>query len=200
MLFQPCRLSSLLFIVSTTILTFANIASAQVSTAYPTTTSAAASTPSPLPTSDAFYLVVADTGTPFDGDYLYLGGANSLNLLNFGGKEPQELDFSVFHLTTDGYGSLTYNPSGVIATYYDLYGALVFDGPDPTILEDEGLTPAICETNDGILFCQNTDYSEFYTFPSTVVDGETTVPYVLLGPPPLPSGAVGLRLLPIPVE
>ena len=199
MLFQSCRLSSLLFIVSTTILTFANIASAQRSTAYPTTTSAAASTPSPLPTSDAFNLVVADTGTPFDGDYLYLGSANSLLLLMFG-KEPQLADNSVFHLSNDYYGSLTHNPSGVIATYYDLYGALVFSGPDPTILEDEGLTPVTCELNDGIIFCQNTAYSELYTFPSTVDDGETSIPYVLLGPPPLPSGAVGLRLLPVPVE
>ncbi|MDI1492637.1 MAG: hypothetical protein OHK93_004419 [Ramalina farinacea] len=199
MLLQPRRLSSLLFIVSTTILTFANIAYAQVSTAYPTTTSAAASTPSPLPTSDAFYLVVADTGTPFDGDYLYLGDVNSLEVLLFG-KEPQLADGSVFHLSNGSYGSLTYNPAGLVATYYDLYGALIFDSPDPTILENDGLTPATCELNGGILFCQNTDYSELYTFPSTVDDGETSIPYVLLGPPPLPSGAVGLRLLPIPVE
>ena len=202
MLFQPCRLSSLLFLVSTTILTFANIASAQYSTADPTATSAAAATPSPLPTSDAFYLVVADTGTPFDGDYLYFGEAFSgdgLFVLLFG-KAPALGGGSVFHLSNGSYGALTSDPSGYVATYYDLYGALLFQDPDPAVLEANGETPASCELSDGVILCQNTEYAGFYTFPSTDVDGGSTVPYLELGPAPIPTGAVSIRLLPVPVE
>ena len=199
MLFQPRRLSGLLFLVSTTILTFANIASAQVSTAYPTTTSAAASTPSPLPTSSSFYLVVADTGTPFDGDYLYIGYAfagDGLNVALFG-KEPQLADGSVFHLSNGSYGSLINNPASTVATYYDLYGGLLFETLVPGYPSE---TPVTCELADAVILCQNTDYSTFYTYPSTVEDGGTTTPYLELGPLPIPDGAIEIKLLPVPVD
>ena len=211
MLLKSCWLSGSLFVVlasaSTTIALYpiANTTSVPTSSIDATPTSSIlpdASTAAPLPTSSAFYLVVADKGTPFDGDYLYVGQAFSgdgLYVLLFG----KGLDLggaSVFHLSNGSYGSLTSDPSGYVATYYDLYGGLLFQDPDPATLEAYGETPATCELADGVILCQNTDYSTFYTYPSTVVDGGSTVPYVELGPLPVPTGAIQLTLLPVPVE
>ena len=145
---------------------------------------------------------MADKGTPFDGNYLYVGQAFSGDgqyVLLFG----QGLDLgggSVFHLSEGSYGSLVSNPAGYVGTYYDLYGAILFQDPDPAVLEEYGETPVTCELADGAILCQNTEYSGFYTYASTVVDGGSTVPYVELGPLPFPSGSVNLTLLPIPVE
>lgn len=204
MLFQPCWLSSLLLIVSTITSTYADTTAAPPSSTDPIPIFSiipAASTPAPLPASSAFYLIVADTGTPFDGDYLYVGeafGGDGLFLLLFG-KGPALGGGSVFHLSNGSYGSLTFDPSGYVATYYDLYGGLLFQDPDPALLEAYGETPATCELGDVIL-CQNTEYAVFYTFPSTVVDGGSTVPYMELGPVPIPTGAIPIRVLPVPIE
>lgn len=49
------------------------------------------STPGPNPKSSAFYLVVADTGTPWDGDHLYVAqdfAGDGLYVLLFGDKVP----------------------------------------------------------------------------------------------------------------
>lgn len=164
-----------------------------LSSTHPTTSTAA-----PDPTSSAFYLVVKDTGTPFDGDYLYVGEAFSgdgLFVLLFGPQEPDPDLAQIFTLSNATYGSLTEDASGSVATYYDLYGGLLFETPDPSVPD-----PASCELSDFVILCQNTAYSSFYTYPSTVVDGASTVPYVELGPLPLPSGSVQLTLLPIPID
>lgn len=215
MLLQYCRLSKLLFIISATVsaqLTttplypIANGIFTPASSIDPTSSSlpaAATPTAAPLPTSSSFYLVVADTGTSLDGDYLYPGQAfdgDGIYVLLFGAKEPDSYGGDIFSLSNATYGNLVSNPSGNIATYYDLYGGVIFQDPDPAVLQSYGDTPAPCELADGVILCQNTDYSVFYTYPSTVVDGADTVPYVELGPIPIPSGAVHLNLLPVPVD
>lgn len=215
MLIQSCWLPSLLFIVSATVsaqLTttllypIANGTSIPTSSIDPTSSilpAATTSTAAPLPTSSSFYLVVADTGTSLDGDYLSVGEAFSgdgIFVLLFGAKEPDPYEGDIFSLSNATYGNLIYNPSGNIATYYDLYGGIIFQDPDPAVAESYGDTPATCELADGDILCQNTEYSTFYTYPSTVVDGADTVPYVELGPLPIPSGAVRLNLLPVPVD
>ena len=211
MLLKSCWLLGSLSIVlasastTTPLYPIANTTSVPTSSIDTTPTSSTlpdASTAAPLPTSSAFYLVVADKGTPFDGDYLYVGEAFSgdgLFVLLFGtGLDPGGA--AVFHLSNGSYGSLTSDPAGYVATYYALYGGLLFQDPDPAVLAAYGETPATCELADGVVLCQNTEYATFYTYPSTVVDGGSTVPYVELGPLPVPTGAIQLTLLPVPVD
>ena len=161
------------------------------------------STPKATPTSSAFYLVVADTGTPWDGDYLYVAqdfAGDGLYVLLFGDKVPDPLGGSVFFLSDATYGNLTHLQAGYIATYFDLYGAIIFQDPDPFALSLNGETPATCELSDGVVLCQNTAYSAFFAFPQEEVDGALTNPYVELGPFPIPQGSYQLTLLPVPVE
>lgn len=161
------------------------------------------STPTTTPTSSAFYLVVADTGTPWDGDYLYVAqdfAGDGLYVLLFGDQVPDPYGGSVFFLSDATYGNLTHVQAGQIATYFDLYGAILFQDPDPFVLSGNGETPVTCELADGAILCQNTAYDSFYAFPPTEVDGAITNPYVELGPDPIPAGSYGLTLLPVPVE
>ena len=160
----------------------------------PTSADPTTSTASPDPTSSSFYLVVADTGTPFDGDYLYLGQAfagDGLFVLLFGSQIANP-DLGTFSLSNGSYGSLVDNDSRLIADYYDLYGGILFGA--------YGEKPLTCELSDGVILCQTTVYSGFYTYPSSVVNGASTVPYVELGPLPAPSGSVQLTLLPVPIN
>ncbi|KAM0795176.1 hypothetical protein BDR22DRAFT_872218 [Usnea florida] len=160
-----------------------------------TSTSPPTSTASPAPISSSFYLVVADTGTPFDGDYLYLGQAfpgDGLFVLLFGSQTPNPDLSQTFRLSNGSYGSLVDNDSGLIADYYDLYGGILFGA--------YGEKAVTCELADGVILCQNTAYSGFYAYPSEVVGGQSTVPYVELGPVPVPEGSVQITLLPVPIN
>lgn len=138
------------------------------------------STTAPLPTSSSFYLGVGDTGTPWDGEFLHLNSSGDrITVLLFGPKTP------------DPYlGDI----------YFDLDSAVVFQDPDPFVLESYGMIPDTCEIADGVVLCQNGAYSVFYAYPQTVVDGAVTIPYVELGPHPPPPGSFQLSLLPIPLE
>ena len=208
MLIQSYWLLSLLFVSSAT--AAADKKKTSSTTSLPSSTSAThisntplsstsvnlpTSTASPTPISSSFYLVVADTGTPFDGDYLYLAQAfpgNGLFVLLFGAQTPNEDLSQIFSLSNATYGSLVDNDSGLIADYYDLYGGILFGA--------YGEKAITCELADGVILCQNTVYSSFYAYPSEVVDGQSTVPYVELGPLPVPEGSVELSLLPVPIN
>lgn len=215
MLLQYCRLLSLLSIIASATASADVKKSSTIASVHPTTSATTSSihltssilssadpttsTAAPHPTSSAFYLVVADTGTPFDGDYLFVGQAfagDGLFVLRFGSQAPDPDLSQIFSLGNATYGTLIDDASGEIATYYDLYGGIIFDSPGALY----GDTPVTCELADGAILCQNTAYSSFYTYPSTVVNGASTVPYVELGPLPVPSGSVQLTLLPIPVN
>lgn len=161
------------------------------------------STTAPLPTSSSFYLVVGDTSTPWDGEFLHLGldfSDDGITVLLFGPKTPDPYLGDIFGLSNGTYGSLTDNKSGLVATYFGLESAIVFQDPDPFVLESYWMIPDTCELADGVVLCQNGAYSVFYAYPQTVVDGAVTVPYVELGPHPPPTGSFQLSLLPIPLE
>lgn len=205
MLVQSYWLLSLLFVVSSAT-PAADKKKTSTTTSLPSSTTTSSTTPpasslppptapSPVPTSSSFYLVVEATGTPFDGDYLHLAQAfpgDGLYVLLFGPQTPDPDLSQIFSLTNGSYGSLVDDDSGLVADYYDLYGGVLFGA-----YGEKALT---CELADSVVLCQNTAYSVFYTYPSSVVDGASTVPYVELGPVPVPEGSVQLTLLPVPIN
>ena len=114
------------------------------------------STTAPLPTSSSFYLVVGDTGTLWDGEFLYLGlnfSDDGITVLLFGPKTPDPYLGDIFSLSNGTYGSLTDNTSGWVATYFDLDSAVVFQDTDPFVLESYGMIPDTCELADGVVLC-----------------------------------------------
>lgn len=156
-----------------------------------TSSSASTSTPVPPPTIGPFYLVVADTGTPFDGDYLNLGSEpsdNGLNVLVFGSTELVPGGDSVYYLFPDG--TFQNDNTGLTASYVNSSASFVF--PNPGSPEYAGEAAVTCEYDvGGVLTCQK---GVFYAFPQTVVDGELTVPFLQLGSM-VPTGAFQLTLL-----
>ena len=158
------------------------------------------STAIPNPTPSPFYLVVADTGTPFDGDYLFIGMDNErsgLELLLFGPQEPTSepspTAASVFSLSADGI--LRQDSTGLIASYFDNYGLFVFEYPDA--LESEGESAATCKIVGGALTCQNGADGVFSALYQAVVDEYHPEPSVYLAPT-VPAGYSPLTLLVVP--
>lgn len=156
-----------------------------------TSPSASTSTPVPPPTIGPFYLVVAVTGTPFDGDYLnldFVPSDDGLNVLVFGSTELVPGGDSVYYLFPDG--TFQNDNTGWTASYVNSSASFVF--PNPGSPEYAGETTVTCEYDvGGVLTCQK---GVFYAFPQTVVDGELTVPFLQLGST-VPIGACQLTLL-----
>ena len=190
MLLQPYWFWSLLFTAS---------AIASVALQPRQNGTAATSTASALPVSSAIYLVVGNTGTPFDGAYLTVGQAfpeDELDFLLFGDKIPDPSGASVFTVD-DVNGTLTHILSGLIATYIDASGPIIM--ADPGSFADIGLTAAHCGIGR-LAACDTTEDTIFYGSVSTLVAGGYTTPHVELGPyVPPEEGAREIFVLPIPV-
>ena len=192
MLLHPYWLSSLLFTASAT---------ASVALRPRQNGTAATSAAPALPVSSAIYLVVGNTGTPFDGSYLTVGQAfpeDELDFLLFGDTLPDPSGASVFTVD-DVNGTLTQVLSSLIATYIDPAGPIIMAEPDS--FADIGLAAAHCGIAR-MVGCQTTgqEATLFYGSVSTLVAGGYTTPHVELGPyVPPEEGAVELIVLPIPV-
>ena len=168
------------------------------STILPSSVSLDATTPTavPAPIPSTFYLVVANTGTSFDGEYILIAMDDSRSKLYlglFGLKEPDPAGGSVFNLSTKG--TLRQGVSGLVAGYSDLYGGFLFEYPDSLASLSESI--ATCVIDGGALDCQNQEAGVFYAFPQTVIAGGHTIPSVKLGPT-VPTGGCQLTLLVVP--
>ena len=163
----------------------------------PSSASSSATTPTatavPPPTIGPYYLVVAHTGTPFDGDYINLDFEPSdegLNVLVFGSTELVPGGDSVYYLFSDG--TFQNDNTGWTASYVNSSASFVF--PNPGSPDYNGETAVTCEYNvGGVLTCQK---GVFYAFPQTVVGGDPLprTPFVQLGST-VPIGAYQLTLL-----
>ena len=176
------------------------------------TTSAFTAIPSGV--ESLFSLVVANTSTPFDGLFLDLdyGIVNDeVGVLVF-----SEFDYyvgggtTVFDLSANG----TLQADGVGEGYayyshrdFNSFSGFFFQNPPYVPGEIPGNFPGAipgevfvtCElvgdTFDGdTLTCQNGARGVFFAFPQTVIDGNSTTPFLQLGPK-VPKGAYQLTLL-----
>lgn len=222
MLLQSCWLSSLLFVVSTAanvyppaglkpryLATGTGISLPSTSSPpYPTGSSyltssilpsGVSSTAVPAPTPSTFYLVVADTGTPFDGHYIFVGTDTSrdgLYLGIIGSTEPDQYGMSVFSLSANG--TLEQDQSTLVAAYFDFDGSGSFIFQYPYAFEALQETAAACEIVGGALVCQNGEAGVFHATPQMFIAEELTTPSLGLSPT-APSGSYEVTLLVVAV-
>ena len=161
-----------------------------------------------------FSLVVANTSTPFDGLFLdlnygtvndqvgvlvfseskyYVGGATTVFDLSANGT-----------LQADGVGEgyayyvhQDFNPSSGFFFQNPPYVPGEIPGNFPGAIPGEVFVTCelVGDTFDGdTLTCQNGARGVFFAFPQRVIDGNTTTPFVELGPK-VPKGAYHLTLL-----
>lgn len=149
-------------------------------------------------TPSAFYLIVADTGTPFDGDYIYVSvdpHEDNLYLPQFGTNEPDPTGVSVFSLSADC--TLQQDSSGFnceLPQRDGCFGGLVSSSTIRPLSTPLGRWRRLCEIVDGALTRQNGAMGVFYAYPATVIAGELVIPIVGLGPM-APSGTYQLTSL-----
>lgn len=170
-------------------------------TAVPTgslTTSTA--TPTSTPSSELFYLVVADTGTQYDGNFLSISSESSgtgLSVLYPRAQAPDEVSpFYTFNTNADG--TLQNEFAGEIANIFPggTDGTLFFR--DEAYVDAVGNIKTICEVVGGTLTCQTGADTVFFICPyrriaGTLVDGTVNV-----GPTVQP-GCTPITLLAVPV-
>ena len=156
-------------------------------------------TTTPIPPSDFFYLVVADTGTSYDGDYLSIGsdtsGASILVL--YPGSEPSEVtSFSTFNINADG--TLQNEFVGGIANIFtgSESGTLFFE--NEASVDESGNTKSICDDIGGTLNCQTGAATVFYICPPEVITGTLVGGTVDVGLTVEP-GCTPVTLLVVPV-
>lgn len=169
-------------------------------TAVPTgsiTTSTA--TPTSTPSSEFFYLVVADTGTQYDGDFLTISSQSSgtgLLVLYPRAQAPDEVTlFSTFNINADGTLQNEF-ARGIANIFPGTDGTLFFR--DEAYVDAAGNIKSICEVVGGTLTCQTGADTVFFICPfqriaGTLVDGTVNV-----GPTVRP-GCTPITLLVVPV-
>ena len=161
------------------------------STIPPSSTSSDASTPTvlpviPAPKPSTFYLVVANTGSPFDGSYIFVDMYGPRFPL-FGLTDPGPVEDSLFSLNVDG--TLFQVGSGLIACYYDSLGGFMFETPNA--LASSSMIRAACLILSGRLACQNGMTGTFYAFSQTIMAAIPSVKFGLM----VPVGAYAVTLL-----
>lgn len=223
MLVQSCLLSSLLFVASATahayppaglrpryLVTGTGISLPSSSASpYPTATANGTGTPTgsvststptsnPIPPSEFFYLVIADTGTAHDGQYLSIdsdtNGDSSLVL--YPAAEPNEVaSFSTFNINADG--TLENEFAGIAAIFPEgTSQSLFFE--NEVYVDESGDIKSTCEVVGGILTCQSGADTVFFICPYQVISGTLIGGSVEVGPN-TQSGCTPITLLVVPV-
>ena len=170
-------------------------------TAIPTgSTTAPTATSTLIPSSEFFYLVVADTGTQYDGDYLSIGSESSgtgLLVLYPGAKAPEEVtSFSTFNLNADS--TLQNEFDGGIANIFpgSTDGTLFFR--DEAYVDAVGNIKTICEDVSGTLTCQTGADTVFFICPFETIAATLIGGTVNVGPTVQP-GCTPITVLVVPV-
>lgn len=156
-------------------------------------------TPTPIPSTEFFYLVVADTGTQYDGDYLSIGSdtvGNGLLVLYPGEGPDQVTSFSTFNINADG--TLQNEFVGGIANIFPggTTGTLFFRGE--TYVDESGNTKTICEVLGRTLTCQTGADTVFFICPPEVISGTLVGGTVDVGQT-VTQGCTAITLLVVPV-
>lgn len=144
------------------------------------------------PTPSAFYLVIADTGTPFDGEYLAVATLPDDNSITAAIPVSSEYR-SVFSLSADG--TLLEEGTGLVASYYSGYpGGFTWSNP---ALEGGDFTAATCDIVGGALTCTFGETGGFFVIPGEVIDYEPFPAQVGFGPT-VPAGDYPSTILVVP--
>ena len=150
-------------------------------TAIPTGSITPTAAPTSIPSSELLYLVIADTGTEYDGEYLGVNSQYSgTGLLVLYPRKNVNRDppFSVFNINADG--TLQNEFSGGIANIFpgSTDGTLHFE--DVAYVEEVGNIKTICDVVGGTLNCQTGADTVFFICPfrreaATQLDGTLNV-------------------------
>lgn len=143
------------------------------SSIYPSgVSSTAVSTPTP----SAFYLLIADTGTPFDGEYLTVGAGLDV-AANVATEPVTAASRQVFRLSANG--TLWNDDSGLFASYPPSSPGDFTWGE--TSVDGSPLTPATCGIVDEALTCTFGETGSFFVDPEHFVYEEPVPTIVLFG-------------------
>ena len=168
-------------------------------TAVPTgSTATSTATPTSIPSSELFYLVVADSGTDIlDGSFLEFSGAvafsGNLNLYPYPPPLPSGPDsYALFHLNEDGTLGVAEYICWIDTTI--TFAALGVAPPDP---EGNPSDEVICEVVGGKLFCEAAGKTVFSICPTTLPSAGFTGAELDIGPTVEP-GCAEVTLLVVP--